>query len=300
MLDVELKRGIMKLTVRLALVILCSGCVFATDGPSRRIGTEVFESLSLPSLAFQARNTWPPHSAKDLVPFLVERETLDPGVVKEWQGQEDWLLAIRRLTFQFHEDDDLKKCWLQNWRAADEPKQEEQKRVRLPNLRAEDEEDGRTVYVKWEHDGLSFFGRRDFRNGECLFLVLPGEADGFDFTGSVESAQNLINSLVGKRAELSLAPLKEPRTINVAEEGGRTVRKEFKTSIIVREKHGNMLVLSYRPDTKDAPGLAPCVWLSRKALLVKIQDPWLPPWSGDGLVPLYPPPDSVTNPTDTD
>jgi len=268
----------MKLTVCLVVVVLCSSCVSDADTPSGRARTELFERFSIPSLTFNARKTWPPQNAKNLVPFLVEGKKLDPVVLKEWKSQEDWLLAIRRLTFQHHEEKELKKYWLQNWRGKGE----------------------RTVYVTWEQDGICFFGRRDFHNGECLFLILPEKAEGFDFTGSVESARNLVNSLVGKRAKLSLEPLEEVRTISVAEEDGRTVRKKFSTAIVFKKKHGGVLFLHYWGDIKETPSLSPSVWLSPKELLVVIQDPCVPAMSIDieGRAPLYSPPESVTNPKD--
>ncbi|MDT8389403.1 MAG: hypothetical protein RRC34_02730 [Lentisphaeria bacterium] len=283
-----MKRGI---TISVALMIAAMGVAASgeqapADKPQREFrGTPVtMGKLGYPigGNTFPEEAAWPPRNVLKLEPFLVNEEALTPEVTIEWQGQEDWLLAICRLTFQWNGEEDLKTFRLQNWRTGKESK--------------EAEEDKRGVYVEWEHDGLSFFGRRDFRKGKCLFLVLPRPGEQFDFAGTLPSARNLLDSLVSERVKLSLTPLKQPRTIPVNEGDGRTVRKVFKTPVMVNEEHGDVLHVNYWPETDDASGLRPSVWVSRDRLLIVIPDPVMTAWSGEGLVPLSPPPDSLTNP----
>ena len=252
--------------------------VIQADAPNK-FGKKV---PPLSSFTDPAGDTWPPRHTDKLEPFCVEKTAVPSQVAKEWRGQEDWLLAIRRLTFDYHEEKNLRTFWLRNWRAGKELKT------------AEEEE--RTVYVEWRHDGLRFFGRRDFRTGKTVFLILPEKGGSFDFTGSMESAQKLINSFLGKRAQLSLKALKQPRTLPVNEGDGRTVRKVFKTPVIFQGKLGDVLHLIYLPETAAAPGLSPSVWVSREGVQIVIHDPVIASRAGQGLIPLVPPPDSVMNP----
>ena len=78
------------------------------------------------------------------------------------------------------------------------------------------------------------------------------------------------------------------------------MRKEFTTAIIFEPKYGDVRGLTYQPDAKMTPCLTVCAWLSRKEVLVMVQDPYIYPVSKENPHPLWPPPETVRNAEDTD